>query len=64
MTPLLQVNPLGFKPGDTPLLKIIASLLSPTTGNILYRGEDIVELSPEAYRQLVSYCVARRYTTI
>ncbi|MDX6018847.1 iron ABC transporter ATP-binding protein FetA [Scandinavium sp. V105_16] len=83
MTPLIQVNQLGFKPGDTPLLdninltlnegqftlitgpsgsgkstllKIIASLLSPTSGNILYRGEDIIHLSPEAYRQQVSYC--------
>lgn len=83
MKPLLQVNQLGFKPGETPLLeninltlhegqftlitgpsgcgkstllKIIASLISPTSGNILFRGEDITRLSPEAYRQQVSYC--------
>jgi putative ABC transport system ATP-binding protein len=83
MKQLLQVNGVGYQPGNTPLLeninltlgegqftlltgpsgcgkstllKIIASLLSPTTGNILYCGDDISTLSPEHYRQQVSYC--------
>lgn len=42
--------------GKSTLLKIIASLLSPTTGSIHFLGEDITQLSPEAYRQQVSYC--------
>lgn len=42
--------------GKSTLLKIIASLLSPTSGSILYCGEDITLLSPETYRQQVSYC--------
>lgn len=42
--------------GKSTLLKIIASLLSPTTGSIFYCGDDIARLSPEAYRQQVSYC--------
>jgi ABC-type iron transport system FetAB ATPase subunit len=37
------------------LLKIIASLLSPTSGQIFCRS-DIATLSPETYRQQVSYC--------
>ncbi|MFK3660141.1 iron efflux ABC transporter ATP-binding subunit FetA [Scandinavium sp. NPDC088450] len=42
--------------GKSTLLKIIASLLSPTSGSIHFCGEDILQLSPEAYRQQVSYC--------
>jgi putative ABC transport system ATP-binding protein len=42
--------------GKSTLLKIIASLLSPTSGTIHYCGEDITQLSPERYRQQVSYC--------
>ena len=42
--------------GKSTLLKIIASLLSPTRGEILFAGEDITTLSPENYRQHVSYC--------
>jgi putative ABC transport system ATP-binding protein len=38
-------------------LKIIASLLSPTEGSIEFEGVDIRTLSPETYRQQVSYCV-------
>lgn len=43
--------------GKSTLLKIVASLLSPTEGAILFEGEDIASLSPESYRQQVSYCV-------
>ncbi|MEH0886249.1 iron ABC transporter ATP-binding protein FetA [Enterobacter sp. UNJFSC 003] len=43
--------------GKSTLLKMVASLLSPTEGRILFEGEDIATLSPESYRQQVSYCV-------
>lgn len=43
--------------GKSTLLKIVASLLSPTAGTILFEGQDIATLSPERYRQQVSYCV-------
>jgi putative ABC transport system ATP-binding protein len=59
----LTLNPGEFKLitgpsgcGKSTLLKIIASLLSPTDGTILFEGKDITTLSPEAYRQQVSYC--------
>lgn len=42
--------------GKSTLLKIIASLLSPTAGRILFEGKDYQTLSPEDYRQQVSYC--------
>lgn len=43
--------------GKSTLLKLVASLLSPTEGAILFEGKDIATLSPEEYRQQVSYCV-------
>lgn len=43
--------------GKSTLLKIIASLLSPTEGHIFFEDKDIETLSPEHYRQQVSYCV-------
>lgn len=43
--------------GKSTLLKIIASLLSPTEGEVRFNGENIFSLSPEHYRQRVSYCV-------
>ncbi|KFC08730.1 ATP-binding component of an ABC superfamily transporter [Trabulsiella guamensis ATCC 49490] len=59
----LTLNPGEFKLitgpsgcGKSTLLKIIASLLSPTEGTLLFEGKDIATLSPEAYRQQVSYC--------
>ena len=42
--------------GKSTLLKIIASLLSPSRGEIRFEGKEITTLSPEAYRQQVSYC--------
>ena len=42
--------------GKSTLLKIIASLLSPNSGEIFFVGEDIATLNPEHYRQQVSYC--------
>ncbi|MBA7932449.1 iron ABC transporter ATP-binding protein FetA [Klebsiella sp. RHBSTW-00215] len=42
--------------GKSTLLKIIASLLSPISGRIFFEGKDINTLSPETYRQQVSYC--------
>lgn len=42
--------------GKSTLLKMVASLISPDIGVILFEGRDITTLSPEAYRQQVSYC--------
>lgn len=42
--------------GKSTLLKIIASLLSPTKGAIFFENKDYLTLSPEGYRQQVSYC--------
>ncbi|AGB79261.1 ABC-type uncharacterized transport system, ATPase component [Enterobacteriaceae bacterium strain FGI 57] len=42
--------------GKSTLLKIIASLLSPSAGTIQFKGQDYTTLSPEQYRQQVSYC--------
>ncbi len=42
--------------GKSTLLKIVASLLSPTRGSIFFENKDYLTLSPEEYRQQVSYC--------
>ncbi|MBP6121851.1 MULTISPECIES: iron efflux ABC transporter ATP-binding subunit FetA [Providencia] len=42
--------------GKSTLLKIIASLISPSCGQILFEGQEISHISPEKYRQQVSYC--------
>lgn len=42
--------------GKSTLLKIIASLQTPTGGKLWFKGEDISQIKPEAYRQRVSYC--------
>ncbi len=39
--------------GKSTLLKIVASLISPDTGDILFEGEEIATLKPETYRQQV-----------
>lgn len=42
--------------GKSTLLKIIASLLTPSTGSILFNNQDISMLDPVNYRKEVSYC--------
>ena len=51
---LLLTGPSGS--GKSTLLKILASLVTPTTGDIRFKNSDITTLSPESYRQQVSYC--------
>lgn len=42
--------------GKSTLLKIIASLVNPSAGQVLFQNRDITTLKPETYRQQVSYC--------
>ncbi|OEG15445.1 spermidine/putrescine ABC transporter ATP-binding protein [Enterococcus quebecensis] len=42
--------------GKSTVLKLLASLLTPTTGKILFNDQDIAGLRPENYRMQVSYC--------
>lgn len=42
--------------GKSTILKLIADLISPTSGNIYFRDKNINEYSPEKYRKQVSYC--------
>ncbi len=41
--------------GKSTLLKLIASIINPTDGQIYFKGEDIAQLDPIAYRKKVSY---------
>lgn len=41
--------------GKSTLLKIIASLLEPSGGEVIFNGQPLAELKPERYRQQVSY---------
>ncbi|WP_426082542.1 ABC transporter ATP-binding protein [Enterococcus sp. LJL51] len=41
--------------GKSTFLKLLASLLSPSDGKIYYKGTDLSELDPVAYRREVSY---------
>lgn len=47
------VGPSGS--GKSTLLKLIGSLLSPTQGNIQFKGTDLTQYNPIDYRQEVSY---------
>lgn len=42
--------------GKSSLLKLLAALVSPSSGRIVYRGRDLEDLDPVAYRREVSYC--------
>ncbi|EOL49950.1 ABC transporter ATP-binding protein [Enterococcus caccae] len=42
--------------GKSTFLKLLASLLSPTKGAIIFNNQNITELAPENYRMQVSYC--------
>lgn len=51
---ILLTGPSGS--GKSTLLKIIASLLDPSKGRVLYKDRATDRLKPEIYRQQVSYC--------
>ncbi|MTD42128.1 ATP-binding cassette domain-containing protein [Erwinia sp. CPCC 100877] len=42
--------------GKSTYLKLLASLLTPSSGKILFENQNIAELTPEKYRMQVSYC--------
>lgn len=42
--------------GKSTILKLVASLISPTAGIIFYQDKDIAEIDPVQYRREVSYC--------
>lgn len=43
--------------GKSTLLKLISHLISPTSGEILYRGKDMMSYDPVLLRREISYCV-------
>lgn len=51
---LMITGPSGS--GKSTLLKIIASMLSQTSGDILYQNKRVEEYEPTNYRKEVSYC--------
>ncbi|WNK60402.1 iron ABC transporter ATP-binding protein FetA (plasmid) [Pantoea agglomerans] len=51
---VLLTGPSGS--GKSTFLKILASLITPTSGQLFFRNIDITTLRAEAYRQQVSYC--------
>ncbi|MBN1090652.1 iron ABC transporter ATP-binding protein FetA [Pantoea sp. 1B4] len=51
---VLLTGPSGS--GKSTFLKILASLITPTSGQLFLRNSDITTLRAEAYRQQVSYC--------
>jgi putative ABC transport system ATP-binding protein len=65
--PLLQALSFSLAPGEfvmlrgpsgsgkSTLLKLMASMLTPDSGRILFTGQDITALDPVAYRRQVSY---------
>ena len=42
--------------GKSSLLKLLAALVSPSSGRIVYQGRDLEDLDPVTYRREVSYC--------
>lgn len=51
---LTIIGPSGA--GKSTILKLIANLISPTSGTILYQGNEIQKLNPIQYRRQVMYC--------
>jgi len=51
---VLLTGPSGS--GKSTLLKILASLITPGSGQLFFRNRDITTLKAEEYRQQVSYC--------
>lgn len=51
---VLLTGPSGS--GKSTFLKILASLITPTSGQLFFRSNDITTLKAEVYRQQVSYC--------
>ncbi|AWP35067.1 iron efflux ABC transporter ATP-binding subunit FetA [Pantoea eucalypti] len=51
---VLLTGPSGS--GKSTLLKIMASLITPDSGQLFFKNHDITTLDAEAYRQQVSYC--------
>ncbi|KAF6682818.1 MULTISPECIES: iron efflux ABC transporter ATP-binding subunit FetA [Pantoea] len=51
---VLLTGPSGS--GKSTFLKILAALITPTSGQLFFRNSDITTLRAEAYRQQVSYC--------
>jgi len=52
---ILLTGPSGS--GKSTLLKIIASLLEPSGGEVIFKGQSVSRIKPESYRQRVSWCV-------
>lgn len=51
---VLLTGPSGS--GKSTFLKILASLITPTSGQLFFRNSEISALKAETYRQQVSYC--------
>ncbi|WP_077612480.1 ABC transporter ATP-binding protein [Clostridium sp. Marseille-P2415] len=47
--------------GKSTFLKICSHLLSPSNGNIIYRGKNVTEYSPPELRKSIGYCFQTPY---